>query len=701
MIDRISASEIARALGIGRRAVLRRAERERWPYDPSASRGGAARQYPIDSLPDDVRAALSSGTRRERIAPASLDGLSATRHLPDRTQRKLDARLAILAALERASASDPSASLRKLACAYSAGELPVEAWVRETLPVVSVASLIRWRRRLERGGPAALADRYGARRRHTLIDRQPHLAEFARSMLVAFPHTTVRNVLRAMHARFNGHNLLRYPSPRTLERWVVRWKRENEEIYTAVTSPDAWKSRYMSAFGRAAEDATRANALWELDSTPGDVLLTDGRHMVLGVVDVATRRAKLLVSRTSKATAVATLLRHALIEWGVPEAVKTDAGSEYTSHHIRRVLAALAIEHRTCNKFSPWEKPHIERFFRTFAHGLVELLPGYCGHDVAERQEIESRHAFAERILRRGGAIEVKMSAAEFQRFCDRWCEDVYAHEAHDGLGGKTPFEASAARAIVRTVPDERALDVLLAEAPDGRTRVVQKRGLLIDRAWFIAPELAGVIGQEVVPLLDPLDLGRVYVYSLDGAFLCIAECPERTGMDRREVAIRAREAQKASIQAERAALRAAARKIRTDDVVREILEERAEASGKLVRLPPPAQAHDAHGLREAERALRAGDLPTSEPVTEQELAELDAALERAAAAVADAPNVVPLDDPETNYRRWLRLDEAIRDGRIVHPRDRAWHAAYYGSDEWRAMRALCDEFPELRGQTG
>ena len=43
------------------------------------------------------------------------------------------------------------------------------------------------------------------------------------------------------------------------------------------------------------------------------------------------------------------------------------------------------------NAYSGWEKPHIERFFRTLSHGLIELLPAYIGHCVADRQVIEAR----------------------------------------------------------------------------------------------------------------------------------------------------------------------------------------------------------------------------------------------------------------------------------------------------------------------
>ena len=57
-----------------------------------------------------------------------------------------------------------------------------------------------------------------------------------------------------------------------------------------------------------------------------------------------SRRLKLYVSRSSSSSAVATLTRSALLDWGVPEMVVTDNGSDYVSNHIKNVFMALNIE---------------------------------------------------------------------------------------------------------------------------------------------------------------------------------------------------------------------------------------------------------------------------------------------------------------------------------------------------------------------
>ena len=84
-----------------------------------------------------------------------------------------------------------------------------------------------------------------------------------------------------------------------------------------------------------------------------------------------------LVVPTSRATAIAALLRHCILEWGVPEAVRTDEGKDYTSRHVLGVLADLEIEHRPCPPYTPEAKPFVERFLGTLTRDLFASLPGF------------------------------------------------------------------------------------------------------------------------------------------------------------------------------------------------------------------------------------------------------------------------------------------------------------------------------------
>ncbi|HEU4603434.1 MAG TPA: DDE-type integrase/transposase/recombinase, partial [Steroidobacteraceae bacterium] len=397
---------------------------------------------------------------------------------------------------------------------------------------------------------------------------------------------------------------------RTLCRWMEDWKRKNAQTYCAVTNPDEWKSKYKAAFGSLSENIVRLNQLWELDCTPADIMLSDGRHTLSGGIDVYSRRLTLLVTKTARSAANAQLLRKKMLAEGVPEAVKTDQGKDYVSREMETFLAAMEIDHFTSNKFSPWEKGHIERAFRTFSHDLLELMPGYVGHNVADAQELRARHSFAERLFEKNATVELKMSAAELQKFCDDWCTNRYAHREHEGLNGFTPVQMVAAWAEPIAQVDVRALDMLLLEVPtNGGVRVVQKKGIRLPDGWYVAPELEAYIGQPVHCRYQ--DAGRIVVYAMEPwTYVCVAVEPDLAGYSRKEIAAKTRELQKRRVQEERDQLRAIQRSIKPQDAAAEILRDNAISSGKLVMLPRRAERVTTDALDAALEAVHSIDAP-------------------------------------------------------------------------------------------
>lgn len=655
------ASELAGlpSMPSSKRGVQMQAEAQAWRSREATGRGGTRLEYHITALPAATRAALvwhrpnvlaggnavgadvvhaqavatsealgmNAGQRaeltqqlaRRAVAMAQAQGLRSAVSMTAQQQRRMDARLAVLADVDQFRAATGLAATlaeQQYALAWTQGGGHVPDWVRKELGTFSAGSLQRWRLQVKAGGISRLAGDYGNRKGATKVAADEGLRSFVEAFLVQFPHARATQVHRGIKARLGAQiasGELDVPSVRSLERWIEQWRQSNKQTLAALENPDHYKNKYMVAFGSQSEGVERINQRWEMDSTPGDVMLQDGRYTVIGVIDVYTRRMRLLVSRTSRAVAVCALLRSTLLAWGVPEVIKTDNGADYVSNHTTRVIRALDVHQELCPPFQPWHKPHIERGLGTFSHALLELLAGYLGHNVADRNAIESRKSFADRLMTRGETVDVNLTAVQFQKFCDDWVDHIYHQDGHAGLGDRTPFAVAAAcRDQVRMIEDERVLDVLLAEAPENNgRRTVQKKGIRFDEAYFIAPELEAYVGNSVLVRFDALDhdLGRLYVYD-DNGFVCIAECPERTGMDRRTVAIAAKRMQTQRVQAERAALKKAARKVGTDTIVEEILASRAEQAGKLARLPAPTVGHTSAGLDAAARAVAAADAP-------------------------------------------------------------------------------------------
>ena len=622
----------------------------------------AAGSIPAPALPIEPEEEVLA----KRAAPVSaaaarvLDRVGIPDVLPaDKPTQRAYAKIAILQAHADYCADKGLAVVDceyRFADAYKNGEIEVPAWVRSLYGSVSRGSLTNWKRTLKSGELLALRGQAGLTKRLDKITSNPHYASYCQAALVQFPSISARKLYDGLNARFKGQEI---PSLPTVRRWLDRWKAENKQVYALIQSPDDWKNRYMPAHGSYSEGVKAVNELWELDSTPADLMLADGRYNLVGCIDVYSRRLKLLVTQTSQAVAIIALMRRCILDWGVPGCVKTDNGKDYTALHIQNTLLSLGVEHRLCTPFSPEQKPHIERGLGSFLHDLVEILPGYVGHSVAERQAIRSRKGFAERFGEKG--LELPLDRVGFQAICDQWTDELYANRKHSSIG-MTPAQRSAG-AEVRRVKDERQLDLLLAESVSAS---VQKKGIRLKNTWYSAPELGGMIGDRV-HLRLPEDAGHIYIFrdASCAEFICVATAEELIGENRIELARKAKawaNKQKAAVRS----LRKLAEQQGIENMPDEILAEARDTAERIAAMPGRA---DEYALPPAaEEALvfmdRLERQPQATPLTAEQREIQDRLI-----AEANAP-VVSVEQPEDRYQR---LYLAVQRGEDIPDTDRDW----------------------------
>lgn len=605
-----------------------------------------------------------------------------------------------------------SNSWAPFANSYNVGEVPVSKAIRHAYPEISGRSVQRWVTDYERGDYAALIDRRNGsdKKGKTIFSVTPLLAAYAKKIMIERPGIKTEHLHSLLETAAvdaeSGEILFDAPSYHQVYRFQKSWIGENSELYLQATNPDAWKNSAMLAYGSASADVRELNQRWEMDATPADWLLMDPdgkkkRYTVSAVIDVFSRRAIVVVAPTPKTQTHCYALRLALLAWGVPKQIVTDNGADYQSDHFKRVIGALGIDHRTTHPFSGEEKPHIERFIGTLNHSILEVLPNFSGHNVAERKAIESRRSFAERLARKGEIVDFAdvldgSCTGEFlQARINEWLVGIYEQREHGGLNKTTPFLRAASWAgEVRRIGDVRSLDTLLSRpAGNNGRRAVQKKGILLDGAWFIAPALARIDVGHMVDVFETEDLGRIIVH-YEGEFVCVAECPERTGANRAEIAALADAEQKDK-------LREARRKLKqetkgtpdTDDLLARHLREKAAAAGKLVQPAFGHTTHTSHGLEQAARANRAIDRvpesatsmviggvvmsPTPSPKAEVRQLPTPAAKPRTERPVAD------------NYAEWLSVGERIACGDEVSQMDRNFHDRWPGSSQAKAYFKL------------
>jgi len=108
------------------------------------------------------------------------------------------------------------------------------------------------------------------------------------------------------------------------------------------------------------------------------------------------------------------------------------------------------------------------------------------------------------------------------QTIYDKWLK-IYELTPHKGLGGCAPIEVSEqSPSHPPKIRDHRVLDILLA--PVSAHRKIDKKGISIDGAFFIAPELVEHVGRKVEVRRDLHNAGIIYVFDyIKGTFLCEA----------------------------------------------------------------------------------------------------------------------------------------------------------------------------------
>lgn len=591
---------ISRQASWGKRTVLEWLESSLPPETQAALRGEGS-SHPARSAPEtgvSRRDDSAEGDGCQLPSPPSLLSDSSALAVAD-------ARTEILAAFNawhRGSDLGLIAAMREWAPFYSGGGGDVSDETRELIPSVAWNTLQRWRADRREGGTAALMRGRGGRS----SDVSGPVAALVEAMLLANPHhVTAKNVLRAISARFPESDP---PGIASVRRFMARWRDANGFAVSAVADPDGHRSRTMTAFGDGGCDADALNQLWELDSTKLDVICSDGvRWDVCVGIDVWSRRTKGFVTQRSCSEAIAALSRRCLVSWGVPGMIRTDEGADYTSKHLSRVLRDLDVVHDPLPPYRPDLKPHVERVIGTMARDLLSQLPGFCGHDVADGQRIRNRKSFA---ARRGEdrtvTFRCDLTAEELQDRIDQWCDHLYGREPHSGLEGLSPFEKAASwtgpapRAV-----SERGLDILLAPAAGDGRRKVGKDGIRVDGGIYIAAELGFHADEWIHVRQDPGDWGRIWVFTepdADGAhaFICVAEDPARTGIDRREVAVAARRNWAARSNAARKRARELAAEHAPADTIMEVLDKAAEDAAKVVQLPRKAETHETAATKAA-----------------------------------------------------------------------------------------------------
>jgi putative transposase len=535
-------------------AIIRMAKTNNWAeYTGSAryreGRGGGI-EYHIRLLP--ALAQFEYARKHLRISKPDAPEVMAAQDdgsLSAKARQERDARLAIVHAFNKyhTYAMRKGGRIGQFCFEYEHGKLAVDLWVREVVPTLSRRSLGRWVQD-HKNGKALGFDRAEARKGKGALNTANGglVQQFILGLIAHQPHLSAAHVRSLCRSEFGDHikailkgveQSIAMPPVRTFQAAIAELKASHKVELVKLTNPDLYRSSYAPSGVGMLRHITEPNALWQIDASPVDALCTDGRHAVYACIDIATRRVVLSLSRTPRASAVALLIRKAMLAWGVPDTIKTDNGSDFVAKDTKRLFAAINIEMDLSQAYTPQEKGHVERAIKTFQHDFGTLLPGFIGHNVSDRKAIESRKSFTDRLsCSDEDTFAVTMTGLQLASYMDDWCARLYNVREHGGLKGalkgKTPDLAAAQSTRTQRFVNERALDVLLmpVAGKDG-IRTVTKFGIRIDHYHYMTPHI--LPGEVVLVRQDPMDMGKAYVFASDGgAYLGVATCPELSGIN-------------------------------------------------------------------------------------------------------------------------------------------------------------------------
>ncbi|GGI81992.1 transposase [Shewanella hanedai] len=531
------------------------ANREGWLKRKCAQ--GKGFEYHIDCLPIETKAFLylniieksadtlavsaRSALNQDAVCDAKdralkimnkSDGLKQFMCISEVKQAKAKAREEVIVSYERfikpyKDAGNKSGGTHAFIVGFNSGRLQGETDVHSCIRQIGERTLYRWQKAYHEQGIIGLVDQYKSVAT-SKIDGCPRLDEFLMALVTKKPHllgqaAKVHSLAKVRAAEYGW----KLPSVSSFKRWLTQYVIKHEVQHAYTTNPTKYTDKYRPLFAHTYPNIDGPNQVWEFDSTPTDIELNVNgklkRHSVVAVIDAFTRRVQLVVSPTSNSEAICLLLRKTLIEWGLPEEgaiMRTDNGSDYVSNRTTTIFNLLDLTISKANAFSGWEKPFIERFFGTMSRVLMEKMPGYIGHSVSDRQQIEAMYNFAKRIgegkkKAEAERLSIALTPEQLQQVLNDYLEFDYNHVPHS-RDGITPFERYARSDYQkRSIDNPHVLDTLLNFIG---TATVTRGTVKAGSVQYTAPELMEVSWQrqKVRVFVDPADIGRATLYPIE-----------------------------------------------------------------------------------------------------------------------------------------------------------------------------------------
>ncbi|MHB9074619.1 MAG: Mu transposase C-terminal domain-containing protein [Desulfobaccales bacterium] len=571
-----TAQEIADALGVNRTNVVRRANKELWPYEEQGVTGGKHKLYIYASLPKDVQKAIDIWEmgrlvegRKALVAaeprlpairtPSGPPGELLEAHpvaaLTPWQEHKALARADLIQRYREDIAKTAHrgglvAAKQLFVQAYNSGQLYPEIFA--VLGSTSFQTLERWAVKASRAKGdlmKALAPRHGDHNRgrrqvggitgnlQSLIESEagkvllglalhPNRPKLAEVIKVARKIMAIREI-PDVESDCTYHRFLLDFKSRHYDQWVF-W-REGEHALDEKCLP------YLEG---------------DYNFEVGDVLVADGHTLNWETLNPWTGKPKRMtlilwwdmkssfplgweVMPSENTQAIAAALRRAILRLGVtPKVAYLDNGRAFGSKYFggknlkecgfEGLYARLGVRPVYAWPYHGQSKP-IERFFGTFGE-IERLAPSYTGTNIMDKPAWRSR---GEKLHVR---MHQKMTGGQVPTLEDTlkviaaWFDEHVQRPQRGKLAGRTPLEVFLEwyhRPEAGPGVDEEELRHLMMSET---VKTIGRNGIsLPGKGHYYSEELYGRKHQVLVRY-DDQDPRAVWIYGPDGEFICRAE---------------------------------------------------------------------------------------------------------------------------------------------------------------------------------
>lgn len=440
----------------------------------------------------------------------------------------------------------------------------------------------------------------------------------------------------------------------------------------------------LCAFVRRTFDELQPNDIWTADGHTFDAEVQHPLHgrafrpEVTSIVDIATRRGVgFSIALSESSLAVLDALSNAVTREGVLAMFYVDNGSGYRNAMLSAAGTGMAgtigfeIQHSL--PYNSQARGVIERFHKTLWVRAAKELPNYVGADM-DREARQENFKITRAAIKQGGALPL-VGWDQFLQYCNE-CVAQYNATPHSALPKIRDPQTGRMRHMS---PDERLADFRAKGWEPNMLGVNEAKQLFRPRVErtvrrceiqflgnrYFDRSLEMFHGDMVHVAYDIHDSGVIWVYHLDGRFICTADA----GANERpyfpvSVVERAREK------------RADAREQRLQLKLDEVQAERRGHPALPLHTPEFLDIPGLGRLSSEDLRSRVIDVESREPDD-----------------TACAANVVEIPETaEQRFARWQALDRQIANGDMPDEQQLKWHSLYQCSKEYAAQKRRAED---------